>query len=138
MTRGLPTVRLAENSEGETVRVLVERQHGKAEAVLAWDRISPFWLVAERDGKIVGALQTCPSRPVGRLEMLATARDLTHAERALTVKALAYAGMAVVKGHGAQQVQMFIPEDLEQYRTILTDRGAVILDTGHMLAKRLV
>jgi hypothetical protein len=33
---------------------------------------------------------------------------------------------------------MFVPEDLTEYRAILESRGAVVLDTGHMLAKRLV
>lgn len=133
----LPTVRLAVNGDGETVRRLVEKQHGM-EGTLAWDQIAPYWLVAELDGRIVGALQTCPSRPVGRLEMLSLARDLAGPAKALTVKALAYAGMAVIRGHGAQQAQFFIPEDLGDYREILADRGAVVLDTGHMLAKRVV
>lgn len=135
MTRE-PTVRLAENAEGEAVRKLVQQQHG-ALAVLQWDQIHPFWLVAELDGKIVGALQTCPSRPVGRLEMLSISRDLSGPAKALTVKALAYGGMAVIRGHGAQQVQMFVAEELTEYRAILESRGAVVLDTGFMLAKRL-
>lgn len=132
-----PTVRLAVDGDGETVRQLVEKQHGM-EGTLSWDRIAPYWLVAELDGQIVGALQTCPSRPVGRLEMLTVKRGTSHIAKVATVKALAYAGMAVVLAHGAQQVQMFVAEDLEEFREIMMDRGAVVLDTGFMLAKRLI
>jgi hypothetical protein len=136
MTR-TPTVRLALDCDGEAVRKLVQKQHGALDT-LQWDRIAPYWLVAEIGGVIVGALQTCPSRPIGRLEMLSLARDLCPRAKAVTVKALAMAGMSVILGHGAQQVQMFVPEDLTEYRAILESRGAVVLDTGHMLAKRLV
>lgn len=132
-----PTVRLATDQDGESVRELVEKQHGMAD-FLTWDHIAPYWLVAEIDGEMVGAMQTCPSRPVGRLEMLSLSRGLSPAAKALTVKALAYAGMAVINGHGAQQVQMFVPEELREYREILLSRGAEILDTGNMLAKRLI
>lgn len=136
MTRA-PIVRLAEDKDGEAVRRLVEKQHGVLET-LKWDRIAPYWLVAEINGEIVGALQTCPSRPVGRLEMLSLDKRLIHAARAVTVKALAYAGMATIRGHGAEQVQMFVPEDLSDYRGILESRGAQVLDTRHMLGKRLI
>lgn len=136
MTRA-PIVRLATDKDGEAVRRLVEKQHGVLET-LKWDRIAPYWLVAEMNGEIVGALQTCPSRPVGRLEMLSLDKRLIHAARAITVKALAYAGMACIRENGAEQVQMFVPEDLSDYRAILEARGAQVLDTGHMLGKRLV
>jgi hypothetical protein len=71
------------------------KQHGALDT-LQWDRIAPYWLVAEIGGEIVGALQTCPSRPIGRLEMLSLDRDLTHGAKALTVKALAYGGYGVI------------------------------------------
>ena len=132
-----PHIRLAENKDGRVIRGLVEKQFGVLEQ-LDWDDIAPYWLVAERDGRIVGAIQTCPSRPVGRLEMLTVDRTLGHREKALVIKALAYAGMGLLKGHRSAQVQMFIPEDLSEYRAVLEKRGAVILDTGHMLAKRLI
>lgn len=70
--------------------------------------------------------------------MLSLDHRLCPAARAVTFKALALAGMAVISGHGAQQVQEFVPEDLADYRAFLEGRGAVVLDTGHMLAKRLV
>lgn len=136
MTRA-PIVRLATDADGEAVRHLVEKQHGMAD-FLKWDRIAPYWLVAELDGEIIGALQTCPSRPVGRLEMLSLAGHLAQGAKALTVKALAYAGMAVIREHGAQQVQFLMGDENEGFREFLLARGAVVLVTGEILAKRLV
>jgi hypothetical protein len=133
----LPKVRFAEDAEGEAVRQIVKGQHGVSGA-LKWDRINPFWLVAELDGRIVAALQTCPSRPVGRLEMLSLDRNLTVRQHAAVFKALVLAGMGLIKGHGAEQVQIFVPEDLTEYRTFLEGRDAVVVDTGFMLAKQLV
>lgn len=136
MTR-VPTVRLALDTDGEAVRKLVQKQHGILDT-LKWDRIAPYWLIAEMNGEIIGALQTCPSRPIGRLEMLSLDYRLVPAVKAVTFKALALGGMTIIRGHGAEQVQMFLPEDLTEYREFLEGRGAVVLDTGHMLAKRLI
>lgn len=131
------TVRLAENSEGEKVRKLLEAQHGAQESSLKWDAISPYWLVAEADGEIVGCIQTRPSRPMGSLESLSTARHLTEVERGKVVRELAMAGMAVLHGHGTQQVQMFISFELRAFKRVLKKRGAVVLGQGNLLVKRI-
>lgn len=131
------TVRLAENSEGATVKKLLEVQHGAQEPSLRWDSINPYWLVAELRGEIVGVIQTRPSRPMGSLEGLATARHLSEVERGRVVRELAMSGMAVLLGHGASQVQMFIPFELRAYKRVLKKRGAVVLGQGNLLAKRI-
>lgn len=134
---GKVTVRLAENVEGGAVLAVLEQQHGSQADYLKWDNINPFWLVAEIGGAIVGCLQTCPSRPMGRLESLATAGHLSEIERGQVVRELAMTGMGILHHHGAQQVQMLIPFELRAYKRVLKRRGAVVLCQGNMLARRI-
>jgi hypothetical protein len=131
------TVRLAENAEGERVKYVLEQQHGKQEDWLRWDQISPYWLVAEIDGEIVGCIQTRPSRPIGGLENLATLRRLSDVERGLVVRNLVLSGSAVLVGHGCQIADGFIPFELRSYKRVLKKRGAVVSGQGNLMARRI-
>lgn len=131
------TVRLAENSEGERVRDLLEQQHGPQEPSLRWDTISPYWLMAELGGQVVGCIQTRPSRPMGSLENLATLVTLTERVRGHVVRELVLSGSAVLLGHGATQAQGFVPVELRAYKRVLLKRGAVVLGQGNMMARRI-
>ena len=59
-------VRLAEDADGPAIGRLVVAA-GFAVATLDWMRVHPWWLVAEREGRVAGCIQTCPALPIGRL-----------------------------------------------------------------------
>ncbi len=130
------TVRMAENSDGPTIGALVVAA-GFAVATLDWAVVHPWWLVAEIDGEIVGCIDILPSRPVGRLEMLATHPDLSNRKRAVVVKALVLQGTAVLEQAGCERAAGLVPEELPGYRRILEHRGARVIAEGALYAKRL-
>ena len=71
------TVRLASNYEGDLIRELVY-QNGFDLDWIDWNDIYPFWLVALMEENIVGCIQVCLSRPIGRIELLSINPDITH------------------------------------------------------------
>jgi hypothetical protein len=130
-------VRLAENSDGETVRALLMAGGNPFDATIPFDDIHPYWIVVELPGRgIVGCIQTCPSRPIGRLEMLAVADDLDVKERACVVRELLAQGVACLYMHRAAVVAGFIPFALKSYKRFLKRRGGVVADSGNMIMWR--
>ena len=97
----------------------------------------PFWLVAERDKIIIGALQIILSCPIGWLEMLSVDPGLSHIRRARTTKALVNSGLLSLKRFGAQVAMWSVPFELKSYKKILKKRGAVVTSSGNQLAKLL-
>lgn len=59
-----PIVRLAQDSEGEDIRYILD-EVGQIPQGLDWSRVHPYWLVAEYDGMIVGCAQVLPGFPLG-------------------------------------------------------------------------
>ena len=66
-----------------------------------WTNPYPYWLVAERAEKVVGALQILHGRPAGRLEFLGLDPTLSHRQRAEAVYRLGHAGFAALKMNGS-------------------------------------
>lgn len=133
-----PTWRIADNADGEAIKALLVAG-GSFDATIPFDDIHPFWLVAELPGRgIVGCIQTCPSRPIGRLEMLATAEGLSDLERGLVVRELDMAGAVVLNYHRAVIVAGFVPFGEKGYKRVLKKRGCVVAETGSMMLRRIV
>lgn len=61
-------IRLAIDSEAQEVLKLFPNWEQMEES--DWEKIHPYWAVAEVDGKIIAAVQLCPSLPTGRIEHL--------------------------------------------------------------------
>ena len=102
-----------------------------------WSRVHPFWLVAERDGEVVGTIQIILAQPIGWLEMLSLDPDLTRREQAMAVKALVERGTIALKAFGAQIAMGVVPSEMVGYQRILAKRGAVDTGSGQTFAKRL-
>lgn len=132
-------VRVAKNSDGERISELV-RQAGFdiPNLDLDWTQIEPYWLVAEHEGSVIGCIQTCPGRPIGRLEMLAIDPEVTGHLKGETVRELLVSGLTTLRLSGAQLACGMVPFDMKSYKRVLKKRGAVIIADGNMLAKRLV
>lgn len=129
-------VRVATNEDGPRIGELAASS-GFAIEGIDWSRVHPFWLVAERDRTIIGALQIILSCPIGWLEMLSVDPELGHIQRAKTTKLLVESGLLSLKRFGAQVAMWSVPFELKSYKRILKKRGAVVTSSGNQMAKRL-
>ena len=129
-------IRIAQNSDGPRIGELA-RHSGFTVNGLDWSEVHPFWLVAEREGKVVGAINLILSRPIGWLEILSLDPGLSDKDRARAVKALVLAGKAALKRFGAQMAMGSVPHELKAYKKALKKRGAVVCSSGNVMASRL-
>lgn len=139
-TRLRPTLalRLADDSDGQTIGNLCAACGYGVLDDADWSRVYPHWVVAEYDGLILGAVQVCPALPVGRIEFLAIEPELGLVDRAIILKGLADHACAVLVGFGCGLASFMIPDHLNSYRQVLENRGSAILFEGATLIKRLV
>lgn len=128
-------IRLATNADGPTLGAFAKA--GGWGIDLDWSKVAPFWLVAENEGRVVAGIEVCPGLPVGRLEFLVTDPDLDGIARARAVHGLLTQGMATLKEMGSQFLSTLVGHDLKAYRKILKKRGAVTVDSGAIMVKRL-
>ncbi len=133
------TLRLAKNADGPAIAMLRAACGYRDADWLDWSDIEPHWIVACDVHDIVGALSVCPGKPFGRLEMLAVHPGLAPRRRAECVKALVLQGMATLRLYGAQIEAHLIPfgDEFASYKNILKKRGAVIVESGHIMYRRL-
>lgn len=129
-------VRLAKDADGPAIGRLVVAA-GFAVATLDWSKVYPYWLVAERDGRVAGCIQVCMGLPIARLELMATDPELSKRMRARVVKSLLIHGLAMLKQQGAEIAAGVVPGELKDYQKILLHRGAIIIWSGDLFAKRL-
>jgi len=131
-------IRLAQNDDGRVLGNLVSRNGFYFEDFdIDWSRIYPYWLVAEVNGMIVGALQVCPGAPLGRLELLCTEPRLRKRQKAKVVRGLVDAGQATLLAAGSQLASGVIPHKMKSYKEIAKSRGWRTLSTGNLMAKKL-
>jgi hypothetical protein len=127
--------RLALNEDGERIDELASKQTGPG---LDWSDIYPYWLVAEKDGKIIGCLNVAPSKPVGRLDFLALDDSLSPHTRSKAVRGLILQGMATLLAGGSTASVSIVPFELKSYKKILKKHfDATVIGQGNMIIKRL-
>ena len=129
-------IRLAQNSDGPRIGELVWESGYMVEDV-DWTDIYPYWLVAEWDGRLVGGLQVCLGKPMGRLELLSVEDALPHRINAMVKKSLILSGMATLHKDGAQLASALIPFEFKSYKRLLKKRGGKIIAQGNMIESRL-
>jgi hypothetical protein len=125
------TIRPAYNAEGHDLARLAKTA-GFNLPDLDWSLVSPYWLVAEYEDRLIGCIQLCPSVPIARLEMLCMETDLPHRVKALAVKSLLIDGCAALVKMGAQYVSGLVDEGLAGYERVLKKRGAFLQSKGHL------
>lgn len=130
-------IRLATDKDGLEIGDLVWRGGFRVDGI-DWTDIGPYWLVAENGDGIVGCIQVCPGKPIGRMEFLVADEKLTHRERATVVKALDIQGCATLSLWGSQAASGMVPFKHKGYKRILKRRGARVMSSGNMFLKRLV
>lgn len=129
-------VRMARDPEGMAIAQMVHSNHeGVPHA--QWSSIYPYWMVAEKDGEMVGCVQICYSVPIGRLEFLSFAPGLPYRTRALAVKALLNLGTLSLKKTGASFVAGCLGFDQKGFKEILKAEGCVVLTSGNVIGKKV-
>ena len=129
-------VRLAHDEDGPRIGELA-RASGFGIDGIDWSSVHPFWLVAEKDGEMIGAVQLILAKPIGWIEMLVLDADLTTRQQAMAVKTLVDRSLLSLKVFGAQLAMWSVPHELKGYKRVLERRGAVVTSTGNVMAKRL-
>ena len=127
-------VRFARDSEGMAIAQMVHCSHDAVPNV-AWDKVYPYWMAAEKDGELIGCVQVCYSIPVGRMELLSFAPNLPYRTRALAVKALLNLGVLTLKKSGAQVVAGCLGFEQKSFKDILKGLGCTVLTSGNVLQK---
>ena len=124
--------------DGEQIRGLV-RQTGMdlADLDIDWSDIYPYWVVAEQDDLIVGAMQVSPGKPVGRMEMMCIELELGHRTRGEIVKKLIEHGEQVLKAHGCRVNASMVAFADKGFKRAMQKRGYRTVLTGNTLGKVL-
>ena len=130
------TVRIAQNHEGEAIHALVDamtKQYGYTLPDCSWDRIHPFWYVAEVQGELMGAVQICIGWPIGRIELLSVRPGLSHTKTAKVVKALLYHVFHAMALDGTTLACALVADKNNEFTRILERWGFHFATTGKML-----
>ena len=127
-------VRFARDSEGSVIAQMVHSSH-EGVPNTSWEKVYPSWIVAEREGEIVGCVQVCHSVPIGRLEFLSFLPNLPYRTRALAVKALLNLGALALKKTGAHVLVGCLGFDQAHFRDLLKAEGCTVLMSGNIIGK---
>ena len=132
-----PAVIVAGEKDGPIVQALVADSGYDYLRDLDWSRVSPWWLIAILDGKPAGCIQIAASLPIGRMEYLCIRRMLSHRDRAKVAHALSWRAMAYLRGMGCGMVQGIVGAPYEGWVKRMVKRGARVVVSGDMVARRL-
>jgi len=131
-----PIITIATNDEGDQVQALVESNGFHVDGI-DWSDIQPWWLVAKQDEEIIGTIQVCPGKPIGRIEMLATKTSLSPLHKAQVAWRLNIAGMTTLKRAGSQLVSSMVSFDNKNVKKMMKKRGWTTMSTGNIMLKRI-
>lgn len=130
-------IRWARPHEGLLVRSLLKSNRLLVADELDWTQpLGPFWLLAIQEQPI-GCLMVNPGTPVGRMDLMAVRRDVSHRVRAQAVHDLCYAGAAVLRTNGSQMVMSGCALDNPKWKQVLQKRKFVFTETIEIGLKRL-
>ena len=129
-------IRLARNDEASQIQALLRPDNPLVDE-LDWSDIYPYWLVAEVDGKIVGCLQVCLGKPIGRLECLTLAPWLSSHRKGRVLQDLVFAGLATLRASGAGAASGMVSFENRVFKRWLKRHGWLVAYSGNLLVKSL-
>ena len=129
-------IRLAQNDEASQIQALL-RYDGFEVDDLDWSDIYPYWLVAWHDGKIVGCLQVCLGKPIGRLECLTLAPWLSSHRKGRILQDLVFAGLATLRASGAGAAASMVSFENRSLQRWVKRHGAARAYGGNIFVKLL-
>jgi len=125
-------LRLGKNEDGPRIGELVGLNFE-----VDWSDIEPWWVVAEIDGKVVGAVQVCPAKPVARVEMLAIDPELNHRARSEVVMRLRDQWEATARMGGAVALAGAIESEMQSFFDVAVHRGYRNTGDAFVMMKRV-
>jgi N-acetylglutamate synthase-like GNAT family acetyltransferase len=120
-------IRLAKDTDGVRIARLLHADEAE------YDKVFPYWVIAEKDGNIVAALQMSPSLPVGKVEQLVITEEAGDALHALIDYAIAY-----LKHVGCKKIMAYVPfKQKKVKRMYQKEFKAAVTNSGSALVWRI-
>jgi hypothetical protein len=140
MSRAQLSIRIVSDDDWRKLESLAENNDFVFEDFeIDWRSVAPYWVGAYHDeDNLVGALNVCPGRPIGRMECLFLLNGLSHRDRTIAARELLAMAEAVLRRQGAQIVCGLIEDGTPGYERIAERKGWVQLAHGTMYAKGIV
>ncbi len=134
-----PSIRVATNGDGERIRELLDENYsGLAEIDLDWSDLNGNWLVAMDGDRAIGCLQVCPGKPVGYIDNLGLAAELSTGQRGITTREITEVGCTTLRIFGSEIASSFIPGELVDYIKQAEKRNWTVFSDGKSLLRRLL
>ena len=130
------TVRLAVDSEASQIGNMVTKMYGTD---MTWDRVYPYWLVAEDKTGILACIQVLIGLPSGAIEFLSFRDNLSPVRKAYAIKKLSTAALAALQNAGCAVAFGIVPQGIPSWRRTLKRKwNANILERAcNLFFKRL-
>lgn len=97
-------IRLCDRNSRKHLRDFTFQQGFKDAHKLDWSQADQNWLLAWREGAVVGVVQMLPAQPIGRIEYLLLDKSLGRWGRARTARALLRAACEIMSMQGISAV----------------------------------
>ncbi len=136
MTAEKTSIRHATNTDGEAISELMFSA-GYDPRGTDWSDIAPYWLVAEIDNKVVGAIQICYGKPMGRLDLTGILPELSAHRGARVYRDLVLSGLQTLHTFGAQTASGYVPFPNRNIKRFLKKIGGRSLGQGNFMEMRL-
>lgn len=128
-------IRHAANTDGEAISELMFSVGYNAR--LDWSDIAGYWLVAEIEREIVGAIQICYGKPMGRLDLTGISPKLSAHRGARIYRDLVLSGLQTLHTFGAQTASGYVPFPNRNIKRFLKKIGGRSLGQGNFMEMRL-
>ena len=130
------TVRMAQAGDAGALAALTATFLGPYK--VNWAEATGDWMVAEVEGKVVGCLQLCLGRPIGRLEMLCVQEDLDARSKHAIMRELARGGMFALQQTGSQIITVFVAFESKGFKRMVKKYfGGRVTNSGNLLTAYL-
>ncbi len=130
-------VRMAQDVEAPIVSNLVSEIFDMGGWMPEFEKVFPYWLVAEIAGEIVGTVNLRISLPITSIELLSLDPRLGKKDRSMVGKMLIDSAMALASASGATVISSMIPDDLASYLEVALNRGYKIGAHGSIVFGRI-
>jgi hypothetical protein len=133
-------IAIASNFEGPEIKALCVQAGYEEYCELEFNDVHPYWLVAKLEnetgkiGPVIGAIQTLPGRPVGRLESLCYYPGLSDIDRTRVMAHLVSTGLATLKMDKATMASGMVAFSDKAFKRFLKKRGGKVLASGNIMA----
>jgi hypothetical protein len=104
---------------------------------LDWHDASPYIVVVEEEGKLLGSVQVATARPAGWINMLKIDESIGHRKRAKVTSLLISAALKSIKAVGAQYVGFTVGFKHKEFKKLLKKHyGATVVGQANMMMLR--